>query len=693
MTAEFMSHQLMLFYTSVAIFVLGTIFVFILSSFVRIGSKRKIALLFLVNAGALMPLYLNGHRDAQGGIIDSVISAALGIIKIFRGDGELEVTRDMLGTLPSDFIAIAAIYTGIVHLVMSALLLGFILSLFKDFFPKLKFKLSPRVKLNVFSQLNQRSMLLAQDIRKTNKRTRIVFLNTSSDINIDISVMLEKASEINAFVFDIGLCDLKIPLLIRETNFFLLKVDERENIKDFLQLAEMYNKGKHLRKKIKLHILSSQSEVEIFVDSTALNPKSNMTFRIIKENRLMLYNLYNKLPLFLAKKNDELEMLIIGIGRKGIEAAKVAAWCAQTLKCKPRIILVDKDGEIESKFEKDCPGLYMRTAEPEAKQNCEIVFEKFDVEGGDFTPMLKKHPNVGYVICTLGDDRLNLRTAITVRSVYEEIKFENDEKVTSLPFINVLIKDPHLYNVTKNLKYDKRVDCNLLPFGSLEETYTWNNLVTPYLDSLGMAFNRFYVQHFASNKIDAAKTEKERQAIIDEVNKGADQNYERSEYERASSIALALHSKYKIYACLIEYAGKEFVPKDWLGRPKKEKMEEIVTEINAIFADEKTGAICMEELAKLEHTRWNLNLLSTGWRSCTTEQADTWFEAFKGHRNFAAKLHPCIIPWENLEALDKWKDSWTLEKTGKPSDFKELDRLMIKKLPEILLWAEDIVTD
>ncbi len=677
-----MHNQTLLFYLSVAIFTLGSIGVLILVGKNKSNPKRRIAALMVVNALALLPLYLNGNKNAQGGILDTAISAVLEIIKVVTGNGELSTTREMLGDVPDSLVVVSAIYTGIVHLTLSALLLGLILSLFKDFFPKIKYKLFSYGDVNVFSQLNERSLLLAKDIYVNRTKDTIVFLNTSVDETTDNEVMIEQALRINAFVFSIGLGSVKFNSNINNVHFFLLKSNEKENLKDSLELTDKYNKI-DFKQNIKIHILSSQEEVETVMDATVRNNEKKLKLRLIKENRLMLYNLYENLPLFLAKKDDELEILIVGVGRKGLEAAKIATWCAQTLKNKPRIIMVDKDGSIESKFEKECPGLYCKKDLCMGSDECQIIFERFDVESGDFTEMIKKYPNIGYVICTLGDDRMNIRTAISVRSVYEEIKFEKDGKITDLPFINVLVKDQFLFDITKDLCYDyaRGIYCKLLSFGSLKSTYTWENIVSPYLDALGMAFNRFYEMHFNEYKVIQAAHD-EKQKIKEEIFDVADHNYERNQYSKASSTALAIHCKYKLFSCLSEHMGNKYDNEVWMNTPSVE----LINEIKDIIDNPTTGEVIVEELSKLEHRRWNAYMLANGWRKCTTQQTKKWYGQLRDYRNFAAKLHPCIIPWSELDNLS----NWMFEQFNKKVDFKELDRIMIKHLPEILLWANEI---
>jgi TrkA-N domain/RyR domain len=54
--------------------------------------------------------------------------------------------------------------------------------------------------------------------------------------------------------------------------------------------------------------------------------------------------------------------------------------------------------------------------------------------------------------------------------------------------------------------------------------------------------------------------------------------------------------------------------------------------------------VLLEDLARAEHDRWMASLDREGWRPT------------KGPKNAAAKLHPLLVPWEDLSEIDREKD-------------------------------------
>lgn len=666
---------------SLAAFLSGLLCAVFVSKKRKAVPKAIIGCLMAGTAVAMLPLYLNGNRDAPGGLLDSTITSVLGVIRSMTGENSVFDTREMLGVVPAELQAFTAIYTAILHLTSAALLLGFLLSLFKNFFPWMRYHLFTRGRLCVFTELSERGLLLAEDIRRQDevdgrKKAAIVFLDKLSEEDSEGSSKLERLNSIGAFLFDTSVHALKLHkrYLKEPVNFFLMRSNEEENLRDGLELAAEYGKSA-LAGHLRVHILNAQPEAEAVVDS--IEYTSKLSLRLIREARSTLYHLFDTRPLFLGERNGKLVILVVGAGRNGTEAIKIASWCGQTLKLRPEILVVDNDPTVESRFERECPELAPRTAPPDALADCTIRFLTADVKSGAFSALLKKYPDVGYVICALGNAELNLRTSMNIRRVYEEIRFSNPQPdaLDQPPMVNVLLENPFLFGIGSRLKFDTRVDCDLAPFGSLKQTYTWNNIVSPYLENAGVAVNRFYARHYQKASLNALSPQ-ERAKQIAEIEYSADRHYEEKEYHRGSSVALGLHCKYKIYACLQEAEGLKLPDAVWLEHPD----QSIIESLQKSLASPQNGAEPVEALSQLEHRRWNAYMRSEGWRCATTEVADRWFETLQDHRNFAAKLHPCLVTWDELVAIDRW----LAERHNKESDFQELDRIMVRALPEIL---------
>ncbi len=667
---------------SVASYIAGIVCAVIFTKVRRRRPKTATLCMFTGTAGAMWLLYLYPARDAIGGPVDAAITAILGTVRAMTGENSLSDTRSNFSNLPEGLEVFFALYTAIIQVTASALILGFLLSLIQTFFPKIKYRFFSRGSLFVFNDLSERALLLAEDISKNNKAKSVfVFLGKPPSEGNEGAEKMARLYAIRGYLFDVKIADLKLRTVFfkHDVDIFLLHMDEKINLQDTLELADKY-KDCELKAHINIHILNAQAESKSVVDSIEYNSK--LSLRLHNETRSMIYNLFDTKPLFLGARGDNLDILVVGAGRNGMEAIKTAAWCGQTLKLKPRIIVIDADPTAESRFARDCPELALLGAPVDSKEDCSVVFLTADVRSSDFKKMLFDYPHVGYVICALGNEELNLHAAITVRSAYEDIRFSMSSRgnIYPMPIVNVLLENRFHYDIGGRLKFDTKVDCELSPFGNLRSFYTYHNIVSPYLEYAGKATNRFYKRFDNAAKITSVP-EAERQSFIDQLNKQADEEYEDKEYNRGSSIALGLHAKYKLYAALCEIGGQQVTAFNFEAHPT----ESMIEQLEYLLFNSPDSEQNLEKISILEHSRWNAYMRSLGWSGVGTEMADMWFDVLKNHRNFAAKLHPCITTWEMLPKVDAW-----MLGHGKQVDFQEADRVMVRGTTELLREAEQM---
>ncbi len=668
--------QTILIVFSLVIFVIGFV-VMIYTAKKEYGfSNKVIARLIFFVGSALFPLYVIGYYKAPGGVFDMAVSSFLGIVRVLTGENSLGDTREVIGVLPSEMTIFVANYTAFLHLLLVLLVMGFVLSFFKNHLSKFNYRFVERGKLFIFTEASERSLLLAEDIRRQEKydktkKCAIVFLQNMNETTCLPDGYEERLNKMSAHLFDLDVCDLPIykRYLKHTVCFFLLKTNEEENLKQALILAQKYGQS-DFAGHLQIHILNSSQEAAAVVDT--IEYSTVMSFRIFNETRALLYDLFDRNPLFLAKQSDVLKILVVGGGKIGTEAVKLASWCAQTLKLRPEIVVVDCDAAWQKRFEAQCPELAVKDAKSQKNEDVNISFYHQDVRNSDFLQTLKAHHDVGYVLCALGDEELNLSTAMYIRSAYEGIRFNKAENgnVVNKPQIHLLLNNPFLSEISSKILFNAKIDSELVPFGSLQNLYTLDNVSATYLDHLGMAVNRFYARYYAGNvgADELAKAENE-----------ADKQYDDKEYNRTSSMALGLHAKYKLYAALCEMENKVFSKDEWSEKPSDEMLDEM-----KVFLSKEEN---VEALSILEHRRWNTYMRTQGWQYAELSLADAWYGIEKNdHRNFAAKYTTCLVSWEELKNVDEW----LLKKHGKTSDLQELDRVMVRDLDVILRQAKNI---
>ena len=104
----------------------------------------------------------------------------------------------------------------------------------------------------------------------------------------------------------------------------------------------------------------------------------------------------------------------------------------------------------------------------------------------------------------------------------------------------------------------------------------------------------------------------------------------------------------------------------------------------------------LENLAETEHLRWCAFHRVMGYRrmpeelyrrraeQAEREREETGRSSLRPSKDSENRLHACLIPWEDLDALS----SLERELSGRKVDYKELDRDSVRMIPE-MLRAED----
>lgn len=631
---------------------------------------------------AIWLLYLNGNRDASSGWLEQLMMSILGTIRTVTGENSVWDTRDQVFELAPEIEPLFSFYTATLHISTSSVVIGAILKIVDVFFPMLRYMLFSRKYLYVFSSLTERGILLAEDIQKNNKKATFVFLNNENGANTEL--LSKRAHEMSAYVFAYETKELWKPFRVKTQNieYFLLKDNHDENVDEALSLAEKYEDEKYKDKEARVHILSDSQETVNLLDIAS--QKSHCILRLINEAKLTVYNLLDTKPLFLTPKKQS-DILIVGAGKNGQAAIKACSWCGYTQERTPNIYVIDKEIAPKQKLEKDAPEMM-------AEGN--IHYEVIDVESPAFLEFLRLHlleadEKIGYVFCTLGDDHLNLRTAMDVRSVsYEGEPF--DAKEDKLPYINVLLEDTFLAKTASELTFKVgenaggRRSYELVPYGGIQEFYTWENICASKLEGAGLAVN-FHYEVIQDKKIKGNKIED------NERGKYYDGNYQKSNYNRDSSIASGLHAKYRLYALLEKCGSLEYMtPVDWKKIPDEATLQKLDE-----FLKNNNNANVIEELAKLEHRRWNAYMYSEGWKTAEGTNRKLWGadDNLANHRNFGAKYHACLVDWEALKSLNVTKDE-KVEEDGEVvtkkvlEDFQEYDRVLVRETCDVLKNTE-----
>lgn len=148
-------------------------------------------------------------------------------------------------------------------------------------------------------------------------------------------------------------------------------------------------------------------------------------------------------------------------------------------------------------------------------------------------------------------------------------------------------------------------------------------------------------------------------------------SYYRHQYNRDSSRAVAVAIAYRLFQWQ-RYVS--LLPTDWNileedGILNATQMDTIAKKLED-FLLKKEAVPARDALTLWEKERWNRFMLSRGWLSATGEEAVSYIKAGNPRPGLnIARLHPCLIPFDGLEALEKTLyDEFSMEKNFRDSD-------------------------
>ena len=640
--------------------------------------------------------------------LKAILSSLQGVIRIFAADDTLaeivetvsslgvEICEDGSQTAPLLKPWVFEFYSfigGVLYLAAPLLTLSVVLLLFKNLLARSKYKHTRCEEIHIFSELNDRSLALANSISekkkdcKRRKKPLIIFadiLDKNEEEHLDL---VANAKKIGAVFFRQDISTILFNRKNRKTSFYLISDDEAEKIQHMEHIISQYRDVKNT----KLYIFSNEEESKCILDSYPKSEKESMSLDVIRVNdirSLIYHNLdENGIRLFehareYSAKKREIHAVIVGFGKYGKELAKALLWYTQLPGYRLKMTVLDENEDAEDHFRAMCPEIIV--GEPYQKENdmrYEIHFECCKAGTESFYQILSKLSPITHVFVSLGEDRLNLSVSLGTRSRLAKLR--------QYPDVETVIYDSSL---KKHVGIDWKKEpsrsekppyeelCNIHIIGDLESFYSYETLVdSDLLDRDGFAVHCRYC---------GAKTE--------EAKEKAKKTYYMDDYGFFSSVAKALHARLrknisdKLNAD-DEYAKKifsEFVPSyDHKGNPVQsekywnhfiltqttdtESAEQLSVamknyenritlypyrateeEIKALtlkdsaYTPEQFIAIA-KSAAEIEHIRWNAYMRAEGF---------SYVRNFNKNLDLPLKMHGNLTPCDELKFSDCVKD-------------------------------------
>ena len=384
-------------------------------------------------------------------------------------------------------VSFLGVYKGVllILLIIAPLFtVGITLSFFSGKFAKVIYRIRSTFKDSyLFSAINERTLCIAEDIARTHKKAVIVFA-LHVDVNDVDAQFLARIKQINATIINEDIVEMEHSL-DRKRNYYLLSTDGGENLERGLRMYQKYNG--QTAKNVNMWIYSKDEIAEIIFDHLY----ETFNVRLINEEGLIAKRLLNEYPLFNAIKDGRLSVLMVGGGHIGLEILRLVTTCACfTEDVKLEINVVDADGEQSRKtFEKTSPLLAERWG---------VRFHTANVKQSSFTELLKTIDPT-YIVVALGDQTLDMETAVYVRRFYglkdgfPRLHALVDHKSIEMYILpNLCVTDWQYDKQAKRYKSNFICSFEINTFGSYEDTYSDLRISASYQDCLAVAVNAQY---------------------------------------------------------------------------------------------------------------------------------------------------------------------------------------------------------
>lgn len=503
---------------------------------------------------------LQGTTCCMGVFFEALALSLVNVLQVFSVDMDgkelLSAISEQSFVLNKPYVFIISVLSAIAPLMT----VGVIISVIAKFNAHVKYALGYRKPAYIFSELNERSLTLATDIKNNHKEAMIIFtdvLEKEEELFFDLS---NKAKMINAILFKNDVLGVKFTFHRKtsEISFFIMGEDETENINHTLSLIERYRERENTR----LYIFSSNCESELAL--SRIN-KGKLKVRRINEVQSLVYRTLYESGTQIFEKAIEHEdgtkhinAIVIGMGNYGTEMVKALAWYCQMDGYKITIDAFDLKKSAESEFKALCPDLMSPKYNGVCKKGeSEYTIRVHSGMNANSDEMLTVFKNLGvatYVFVSVGSDAENINIAVNMRKEWGRLGFN--------PTIQAVVKNPKISEFLKGSVNFKNIAYNLDFVGNNQLAYSENVVIDSELEQV---------------------------ALKRHLKWGEENSFWEFEYNYKSSVASVIHKK-----------ARDFCHVNGNDKLNSEGVASLT------FAE-------LEGLRCLEHRRWNAYMRAEGY--------------------------------------------------------------------------------
>ena len=569
------------------------VIVFLVTNYLDKRAKRQVVALgaiavlaFLLNVGALLyDTAMSGSKNA----FDYCITLVRGI----QNTLSLLVFDDKFSSLGvlTGYTWFKALYFAVLGVAYFLYSLTLISLISYKLVSKIKIFFGRKDEIYAFNCLNERSVMLAESIRRERKKAVIAFTLNAFTQTDDNKKLFRKLKD-ERFCLYVGGKELgqnsfikRFPLIrkYKKISVFCLDDNSEKNI----SFCKNYSNDK-----IQIYALAEEE----FGGSLYLRGGN---VHVIKQHDLTARMLNNLHPCYKTAYDEngkkEINVIILGRGRSGNEIFKNIYIANQFEDIALDITVFDSQ---------DKNGFY-RLRYPCIYENERIKFRQANIYSENFFVELKGYlkPN-NYIVVSLGDDKRNIEVA---NLLYDAILSRTNKKAEIYAHVR--------REQNKTLLQSADADgISLRAFGHESQVFAFNIVVAEFMDVFAKAINENYNK---ANPQYATEWE------------------DLSEFAKSSNRAVGLAVNAKMFSL-----GLGIAPQDD-ARPE--------FDLNALSPQDDLKA------AKEEHKRWCAFHIVNGWTKMSIEESEKLSSPDKKVRKSEQKKRSLsLVGWDELEQVSAY---------------------------------------
>ena len=504
----------------------------------------------------LVPMFASMLANESYFILKLIVFDTLQTIQVFTINVGADLILDNINSITTSISETYSSYMAIMFFVAPVLTFGFLVSLFKNTIEKMVYKIHYFGDVYVFSEMNEKSLILAESIKSKHKTSLIVFTNVDREEGNILSEHIETAKMMKAILFKKNIVTVDFMKHSKKSQITFFTIGEKENVNliHSLKLVEKYNH----RKNTSLYVFSSNTEGELLLSNVS---KGEIMVRRVNEARALIYGfLYDEgIRIFSSAVSTHadkksIHAVVVGLGKYGTEMLKALTWFLQMDGYSVEIDVFDSDELAEQKFTALCPEIMDKKyngvqidGESEYTIN---IHAGMDIRTKDFADTISSLSEITFVFVCLGDDEDNINQAANIRMLCERAGHN--------PIIKTVVYNTEEKDALIGITNYRCQSYGIEPIGDLNSSYSEKILLGSELEKL---------------------------ALERHLKWGKEEEFWQYEYNYRSSMASAIHMKARIDC-------------GFLAAGKKE---------NELTPMER------DSLEILEHKRWNAYMRSEGY--------------------------------------------------------------------------------